>query len=371
MSKPKPLMTTSYKVIFLVFGFLFLIGIPGKSANPEHASALLIPSLMMILMYRRNMRELILFVRGVLFLGVAALVLVVLALGVLPPSQNMRDQAVSQMIALIITLPLWYVLLRYFKKYDLSVAGGNTYLANEEDERANEDTLGHLPTKSPAKFGRNSYHGFAAGFMYVAFGLCILVYLFGFYKVIADSRYTAKDVALSVVIFPYPLWVGAKEIYWYLDAPSSSQVEVAKIPLQKGLYEPAQFQPIYLQCSLKGTTTWAGKVDGESFSEIASVKIDDVGGQKYLHSIAPHFNGTEKAIITEDEFFSMPGSLHGRTEVPGTEALKRIRDGIPIIRILINRKTGQFVGKKLEQLSGTVKIMDAVGECNAVTDNKF
>lgn len=40
------------------------------------------------------------------------------------------------------------------------------------------------------------------------------LYAFGVYKIIADDhRYTTKDVVIGVVVFPYPWWVGAKELY--------------------------------------------------------------------------------------------------------------------------------------------------------------
>ncbi|MEQ1815247.1 MAG: hypothetical protein ABL861_02015 [Nitrosomonas sp.] len=40
------------------------------------------------------------------------------------------------------------------------------------------------------------------------------LYIFGMYSIIADDhRYTTKDVVIAAVIFPYPWWVGGKEIY--------------------------------------------------------------------------------------------------------------------------------------------------------------
>lgn len=47
------------------------------------------------------------------------------------------------------------------------------------------------------------------------------LYAFGVYTIIADDhRYTTKDVALAIAFFPYPWWVGAKELY-YLATTSS------------------------------------------------------------------------------------------------------------------------------------------------------
>lgn len=45
-------------------------------------------------------------------------------------------------------------------------------------------------------------------------GAVILLYLFGMYKIGTDDhRYTSKDVAIGLVLFPYPWWVGGQEVY--------------------------------------------------------------------------------------------------------------------------------------------------------------
>jgi hypothetical protein len=64
-----------------------------------------------------------------------------------------------------------------------------------------------------------------------------VLYAIGGYKVIADDRYTAKDVVLSLVIFPYPLWVGLKETY--LAATSPSETKVPKRTAAVDAVEPA------------------------------------------------------------------------------------------------------------------------------------
>ena len=41
-----------------------------------------------------------------------------------------------------------------------------------------------------------------------------LLYIFGMYKIVTDDhRYTTKDVAIGLIVFPYPWWVGGKEVY--------------------------------------------------------------------------------------------------------------------------------------------------------------
>ncbi len=51
------------------------------------------------------------------------------------------------------------------------------------------------------------------------------LYALGVYTIIADDhRYTTKDVALAIAFFPYPWWVGAKELY-YLATTSSKDRE--------------------------------------------------------------------------------------------------------------------------------------------------
>ena len=49
----------------------------------------------------------------------------------------------------------------------------------------------------------------------VVFGAALfLLYIFGMYKIVADDhRYTTKDVAIGLIVFPYPWWVGGKEVY--------------------------------------------------------------------------------------------------------------------------------------------------------------
>ena len=44
--------------------------------------------------------------------------------------------------------------------------------------------------------------------------ILISLYIFGMYFIIADDhRYTTKDVVIGAVFFPYPWWVGGKEVY--------------------------------------------------------------------------------------------------------------------------------------------------------------
>lgn len=45
-------------------------------------------------------------------------------------------------------------------------------------------------------------------------GAALILYLFGMYKIASDdNRYTTKDVAIALFIFPYPWWVGGSELY--------------------------------------------------------------------------------------------------------------------------------------------------------------
>jgi hypothetical protein len=54
--------------------------------------------------------------------------------------------------------------------------------------------------------------GGAAVFVFGA--ALFLLYIFGMYKIVVDDhRYTTKDVAIGMFVFPYPWWVGGKEIY--------------------------------------------------------------------------------------------------------------------------------------------------------------
>lgn len=54
-----------------------------------------------------------------------------------------------------------------------------------------------------------------SGAVTVVFGIALfLLYIFGMYKIVADDhRYTTKDVVIGLVVFPYPWWVGGKEVY--------------------------------------------------------------------------------------------------------------------------------------------------------------
>ena len=49
----------------------------------------------------------------------------------------------------------------------------------------------------------------------VIFGIVLFVlYIFGMYKIVSDDhRYSTKDVVIGAVLFPYPWWVGGKELY--------------------------------------------------------------------------------------------------------------------------------------------------------------
>lgn len=52
----------------------------------------------------------------------------------------------------------------------------------------------------------------------------VLLYIFGMYKIIADDhRYTTKDVAIGVIVFPYPWWVGGKEVYRIVTTSSEDR----------------------------------------------------------------------------------------------------------------------------------------------------
>lgn len=57
------------------------------------------------------------------------------------------------------------------------------------------------------------------------FGITLfLLYIFGMYKIVADDhRYTTKDVAIGLVVFPYPWWVGGKEVYRLATTSSANR----------------------------------------------------------------------------------------------------------------------------------------------------
>lgn len=59
----------------------------------------------------------------------------------------------------------------------------------------------------------------------VAFGIALfLLYIFGMYKIVADDhRYTTKDVVIGLVAFPYPWWVGGKEVYRIANTSSEDR----------------------------------------------------------------------------------------------------------------------------------------------------
>ncbi len=48
-----------------------------------------------------------------------------------------------------------------------------------------------------------------------ALGIAVfLLYIFGMYTIVSDDhRYTTKDVVIGAIFFPYPWWVGGKEVY--------------------------------------------------------------------------------------------------------------------------------------------------------------
>ena len=50
------------------------------------------------------------------------------------------------------------------------------------------------------------------------------LYIFGMYSIITDDhRYTTKDLVIGTVIFPYPWWVGGKEIYRLVTTSSEDR----------------------------------------------------------------------------------------------------------------------------------------------------
>lgn len=54
--------------------------------------------------------------------------------------------------------------------------------------------------------------------------ILFLLYFFGMYKIISDDhRYTTKDVVIGAVVFPYPWWVGSKELYRYVTVSSEDR----------------------------------------------------------------------------------------------------------------------------------------------------
>ena len=57
-----------------------------------------------------------------------------------------------------------------------------------------------------------------------------VLYALGGYQLITDDKYTGKDIAIGVVIFPYPAWVGAKEVYAYASRPSVNQQSIQSAP---------------------------------------------------------------------------------------------------------------------------------------------
>lgn len=62
-----------------------------------------------------------------------------------------------------------------------------------------------------------------------------VLYAVGAYQIVTEDKYTGKDVAVALVIFPYPAWVGAKEVYFYANGPASgpSQTSVTQEPASR------------------------------------------------------------------------------------------------------------------------------------------
>jgi hypothetical protein len=62
-------------------------------------------------------------------------------------------------------------------------------------------------------------------FSAVIVGFFGLLYFFGLYVIIVDDyRYTTKDVVIAAVVFPYPWWVGGKEVYRFITTSSEDRV---------------------------------------------------------------------------------------------------------------------------------------------------
>src|SRR6266566_9994887 len=51
----------------------------------------------------------------------------------------------------------------------------------------------------------------------------IALYVFGLYTLIVSDRYTAKQVVIATIIFPYPMWVTAKETYRFAHTTSDER----------------------------------------------------------------------------------------------------------------------------------------------------
>ena len=357
MATPKPPMTMSYKIIFGIFIVLFFANVwtEGKTASPSGAINLTIPLLMIILMYKRNMSALITFVRGMIVFGIAIIFLLAIVFWHYQPDARLKSQIFALFAILFVVIPIWYFLLRYFRKYqsqfpDKQVSElGNIGAAADAVLEHSRDTDKHLRGRSWVGTGKTIISNtiIFAG---------IFLYILGGYRVFTDSKYSAKDVVIAMVIPPYPLWIGAKEMFLHSALTSSPQQEAYgyKHTQENGNLPVAQTDPIYLQCSLKGTLSLYSDANetesnDESFTEIASIKIDKIGGQTWLIATAPHFMASERAIVTEDEISAFPEvRMLSADSVPGEAAMEKTKKEPPVVRITINRRTGQFIGTKVE-----------------------
>lgn len=50
------------------------------------------------------------------------------------------------------------------------------------------------------------------------------IYILGMYKIVSDDhRYTSKDVIIGAIMFPYPIWIGGKEVYRTITTSSENR----------------------------------------------------------------------------------------------------------------------------------------------------
>jgi hypothetical protein len=80
--------------------------------------------------------------------------------------------------------------------------------------------------------------------------LLFILYGVGIYEIIVDDhRYTTKDVVIGAVFFPYPWYVGAKELYRFATTTSEFRASEAKcLDASETLGMPRNARLRYCEC---------------------------------------------------------------------------------------------------------------------------
>ncbi|MBT3921977.1 MAG: hypothetical protein HOF21_05310 [Nitrospina sp.] len=108
-------------------------------------------------------------------------------------------------------------------------------------------------------------------FMMFLCAFMMFLYPFGIYSIVVDDhRYTTKDVVIGMIVPPYPLWVGGKEVYRFIATTAEArEAEVVCLDICEALDLPRNSRLRFCKCIVEGQDSriCAVKIFGEKFAE--------------------------------------------------------------------------------------------------------